>query len=205
MNRNHFTIFALLATGLLATATTRAEDAADPTARMRDALRNTMLQLRNAQNDNATLQAAKDESDKAAKALQAKVDVLTRQLKDDEDLLAKSKAEAAQQTLQIATYESNLTEWKAQYKKLGELQTKTEQQRSTLAAQNIVLQRRVDDLENKNIELYKTGSEILTRYKNFGLGTALLAREPFVGVTKVKLENLVQGYGDQLLNQKDKP
>ncbi|MGC3989374.1 MAG: hypothetical protein QM796_06785 [Chthoniobacteraceae bacterium] len=85
------------------------------------------------------------------------------------------------------------------------MQTKTEQQRSTLAAQNIVLQRRVDDLENKNMELFKTGNEILTRYKNFGLGTALLAREPFVGVTKVKLENLVQGYNDQLLNQKDKP
>jgi predicted nucleic acid-binding Zn-ribbon protein len=203
MNRPTFSLFAL---ALLLTASVRAEDAAaDPLARMRDALRNTILQLRSAQNDNATLQAAKDESDKANQALQAKVAALTKQTKDDADALAEAKLEAGRQEVQIATYEKNLVEWKAQYQKLGGLATKTEQERARLAGQNILLQRRVDDLENKNIELYKTGSEILKRYRDFGLGTALLAREPFVGVTKVKLENLVQGYGDALLDHKDKP
>jgi len=205
MNRNCFlTIVFGLAVCTLPAAL-KADEAADPLARMRDALRNTMLQLRSAQNDNAALQAKQAESDKANQALQAKVDALTKQTKDDADLLAKAKAESERQTLQIATYEKNLAEWKAQYQKLQELQTKTEQSRQKFTAQSILLQRRVDDLENKNRELYKTGSEILTRYEKFSLGEALLAREPFVGVTRVKLQNLVQGYGDELLNQKDKP
>jgi len=205
MNRNLFSFLAVALLGCLLTGIAHAEDAADPVARMRDALRNTILQLRAAQNDNAALQAKQADAEKANKALQSKVDELTKELKDANDSLAKAKIDATRQEVQITTYEQNLAEWKAQFGKLQDLQSKTEQARQKYAAQGILLQRRVDDLENKNRELYKTGSEILQRYKDFSLGTALLAREPFVGVTKVKLETLVQGYGDDLLDHKDKP
>ena len=47
--------------------------------------------------------------------------------------------------------------------------------------------------------------EILTRYQQFGLGQALAAREPFTGNAKVKLQNIVQDYGDKILNQTAKP
>ena len=63
----------------------------------------------------------------------------------------------------------------------------------------------MDDLETKNTNLFQIGSEILTRYEKFGLGEALAAKEPFVGTTRVKLENQVQGYEDKLLNQKSTP
>ena len=43
------------------------------------------------------------------------------------------------------------------------------------------------------------------RLENFSYGTALAAREPFVGATRVKLENEVQGYKDKLLDPKLKP
>ena len=59
----------------------------------------------------------------------------------------------------------------------------------------------MDDRELKNLELYKTGREILTRYEKFGLGDAIGAKEPFVGLSRVKLENLVQDYKSKLLNQ----
>ena len=36
-------------------------------------------------------------------------------------------------------------------------------------------------------------------------GEALTAREPFVGVTRVKFENLIQDYQDKLADQKIKP
>jgi hypothetical protein len=51
------------------------------------------------------------------------------------------------------------------------------------------------------LELYKLGNEILTRYEKFGLGEALQAKEPFVGVSRVKLQALVQDYKDKLLDQ----
>jgi hypothetical protein len=48
------------------------------------------------------------------------------------------------------------------------------------------------------------GKEILERYEKFGLGTALTAREPFVGTTRVRLQNLVQEYSDKLSEQRIK-
>jgi hypothetical protein len=56
----------------------------------------------------------------------------------------------------------------------------------------------VKDRERRNLELYETGKEILERYRSFGLGKAISAREPFTGLAKVKLEEQVQGYQSQL-------
>jgi hypothetical protein len=67
------------------------------------------------------------------------------------------------------------------------------------------LKNRGDDLRRRNNELFKLGNEILSRYEHFGLGTALTAREPFTGITKVKLQSLVQDYQDKLAEQKVKP
>ncbi len=53
--------------------------------------------------------------------------------------------------------------------------------------------------------MYKIGTEVLTRYENFGLGTALTAREPFTGSTRVRMQNLAQDLGDKLADQRIKP
>lgn len=50
--------------------------------------------------------------------------------------------------------------------------------------------------------MYQVGVEILNRYENFGLGDALLAREPFVGTTRVKFQNLIQQDQDQLTDSR---
>jgi len=68
--------------------------------------------------------------------------------------------------------------------------------------QNIMLHRLVDDREAKNLDLYTTANEILTRYEKFSLGDALSAKEPFVGATRVKLLELVQDYKDKLMTEK---
>ena len=73
-----------------------------------------------------------------------------------------------------------------------------------LAGESIVLKRKLEDRERKNAELFKLGNEILTRYEKFGLGDALAAREPFTGLARVKLENLVQDYQDKIADQKVK-
>jgi hypothetical protein len=60
----------------------------------------------------------------------------------------------------------------------------------------------VADRETKNLELFKTGNEILDRYEKFSLGDALGAKEPFIGITRVKLQEFVQDYKDKLTAQK---
>ena len=63
----------------------------------------------------------------------------------------------------------------------------------------------VADREAKNRELYRLANEILTRYEKFGLGDALAAREPFTGITRTKLENLVQDYSDKIADARVQP
>jgi cell division protein FtsB len=178
---------------------------------MRQALRDTMLQLRDAQNQVVTLQATQAQSDKDKADLQAKVDALTAQVKTLTDqaatdkaasdkAIADLKAEVADQTGQIARLNDGLKQWKDAYNQSAALATATEAARAQLAMQAALLQRTVDDRETKNLALYKTGMEILKRYEAFGLGDALAAKEPFVGSTRVKLENLVQDYKNRLLD-----
>src|SRR5450755_4718024 len=60
--------------------------------RLREALRNTMLQLRDAQNQIVTLQTAQTQSDKDNADLKAKVDAQSGQIKDLTDQAASDKA-----------------------------------------------------------------------------------------------------------------
>ena len=53
--------------------------------------------------------------------------------------------------------------------------------------------------------MFKVANEILVRYERFGLGDALTAREPFTGITRVKLQSLFEDYQDKLTDQKIKP
>jgi chromosome segregation ATPase len=184
--------------------------------RMRETLRNTMQQLNDAQNQVAILQVAQAQSDKDKADLTAKVDALNAQLKTlaeqsaaDRDTAAKSIAtlndQVATQKKQLAAFTEALAQWKVAYNQMAQLAKNTEEARAMLAADKILLQRLVDDRELKNAELYKTGTEILDRYEKFSLGDAITAKEPFVGVTRVRLQNLVQDYQDKLLDERISP
>src|SRR5207244_3713477 len=62
----------------------RAADQASPgELKMREALRNTMLQLRTAETERANLQAAQAEMDQKNKTLASQVEALTKQIADD--------------------------------------------------------------------------------------------------------------------------
>jgi hypothetical protein len=177
--------------------------------RLRGQLRSTMLQLRDAQNQVATLQSAQAEDEKQKKALTDQVDALTKQSAADKDAATKSiadlNAKVTDQTTLINQMKDALDKWKDAYNKAVEVANTKEAQRAKFESQAIVLQRRVEDDENKNLALYNLGKEVLNRYEKFGLGTAITSREPFVGITKVKLENLVQDYSDKLMDLTVKP
>ena len=210
MRRKFPIILLCLFASFLANSKVRAADQANsPEERLRGMLRSTMLQLRDAQNQVATLQSAQTESEKAKKELGDRLDELTKQAAADKDAATKAiadfNAKVTDQNTLISQMKDALDKWKDAYNKAVELANTKEAQRAKFESQAIALQRRVEDDETKNLALYDLGKDILSRYEKFGLGTAITAREPFVGITKVKLQNLVQDYSDKLLDQTIKP
>jgi hypothetical protein len=177
--------------------------------KMRDQLRNAMLQLRTIQGERDTLAASKTQLEQEKTALQTKFDSLVKQAAADKEAsdktVAAMDAKIAANELEISNLRTSLEKWKASQAQAVELARKTESERQKLALRKIELERQVADQQMKNTAMFKVGNEILDRYEKFGLGTAITAREPFVGITRVKLQNLVQDYGDRLVDQKIKP
>ena len=184
--------------------------------RMRETLRNTMVQLQTAEADKVTLQTQLTESDQKNKDLTSQAESLSKKIAeqtkqaaaektDHEKKLTELNATVANRDQEIARLNEALAKWKEGYGKVTAIARSKEAERAQLASKVIVLDRKVAERERQNLELYKTGKEILTRYENFGLGSALLAREPFTGVARVKLQTQVQDYQDKLMDQKVKP
>jgi hypothetical protein len=184
-----------------------ADDATE--TRLRETLRSTVLQLRDAQNQMATLQNSQAESDQKNKELTDQVALLKKHSIEDKSIadntIAGLETKAAAQDAEIAKLLDALEKWKADDRQFHDTAGVAEAERAKLAEDNFVLQRRVAYLETKNVQLFTLGNEILSRYENFSLGNAISAKEPFVGVTRVKLENLVQDYSDKLLDQRAAP
>jgi chromosome segregation ATPase len=184
-----------------------ADDASE--ARLRETLRSTVLQLRDAQNQIATLQGTQADSDGKNKALADQLALLKKHATDDKAVadtaITALTAKAAGQAAEIDKLKELLGKWQTAYRQAHDDAGVAGEERAKLAEDKIVLQRRVDYLETKNVELFKVGNEILDRYEDFSLGNALSAKEPFVGVTRVKLENLIQDYQDKLLDQRAAP
>jgi len=196
----------------------RAQDDTQSTTetRLRDALRNTMQQLQDAQGQIATLQATQTQSDQDNTALKAKIDALnsqvaaiTKQSADDkadsDKSIADLKAQNADLNTQIGKLNDALAAWEKDDKQYVQLDKANEAARAQLAIQAAILQRTVDDRETKNLALYNLGNEILTRYEKFSLGDALGAKEPFTGLAQVKLQELVQDYKDKISDQRVTP
>ena len=166
--------------------------------KMREQLRATMLQLRTAETERAALQAAQAENEQKVKTLTAQVESLTKSSS------AAEKA-AADQAAELTRMRELVGRWEAAHSQASQTAQAKEAERAKLAGENIVLKRRVADQQRRNAELFRIGNEILTRLEKFSVGDAIAAKEPFTGLMRVKLENLVQDYGDAIADQRIKP
>jgi chromosome segregation ATPase len=201
MRKQLFTLLALAA--LLAPTTLHADEASNE-ARLKEALKNYILQLRTVTADRDNLQAQVTD-------LQSQKDTLTQQLADltkksadrakaDAGTIGVLKGQVSDQEDSITQLQATLAKWQAAERQAATIATDTEAKRAKLADLCIHLQRIVDDQKRKNEEMYQTGMEVLDRYEKFGLGDALFAKEPFVGITRTKFETLVQDYEDKLVD-----
>ncbi|MDB6080538.1 MAG: hypothetical protein JWO82_4285 [Akkermansiaceae bacterium] len=170
-------------------------------AKLREALRNTMTQLRTAQTDLATAQSAQAAAEAQVKDLTLKAEATAKQVTADQ-LEARKKLEAAvvtneQLETMLKAAKAKLEEYGVKFPQLIDLAKATEAERAKLADENSVLKARVRDHKAQNLELFRLANEILTRYEKFGVGDALKAREPFTGITRARLETQVQDYRDK--------
>jgi len=196
MKTKNYALLLTIAVGCLLAAPVNADD-----ARVKQMLQTLTGRLRAAETERNTLLSDKAQLEQEKKTLTGKVDALNKQVAEDK---AKLDTLDAKQKELDDTKES-LAKWKAAYEQIQTAARKSDAERSKLASESILLKRRVDDRERKNLELFKTANEILTRYEKFGLGEALSAKEPFTGITRVKLENQVQDYQDKIADERVKP
>ncbi len=190
-----------------------AADPPDPSLKLREQLRGVMLQLRTAQTESANAQAAQAAAELKGKELEAKiaelekntVALIKRSNSDKtaaEESIAGLNNKLAERDQRIIQFTEALEKWKTGYQKAAEVARSKEDARAGLAAEVIVHKRTIADRERKNIALFNTSNEILDRFEGYALGKALQAREPFIGTTRVKVENLVQGYQDKILDNR---
>jgi len=177
--------------------------------KLRESLRNTMLQLRTSENDKAVAQAAQAEAEEKVKALTEQVEKITKQLAADKTAADKAATELQikidERDKEMASLKGQLEKSFVDNKNITDIARTKEAQRAKLEEQTILLNRRVADQQTKNASMFKIANEILTRYEKFGLGDALTAREPFTGITRVKLQSLFEEYQDKLVDQRIKP
>lgn len=173
--------------------------------KLRESLRNTMIQLRDSNAKLATAQSAQADDETKIADLQTQLEALTKKSTSEKKVADQTiddlKTKLATDDLQIAHLSESLGKWKLGYAKMAEYAKQTEGKRAELASKIVLLDRRIADQQVKNAEMYRLGNEVLDRYAKFGLGTAISAREPFVGITKVKFQTLVQDYENKLTDQ----
>ncbi len=197
----------------LSPAITRAAGEADPDAKLREALRTTAVQLRTAQTDLANAQATTAAAEARSKTLEKQLADANARLAGEAKRAAEDKT-TAEQTIatlsnkladrdkRLKEYDEAIAKWKASWQQATDLARTTGDEKTRLSAEAARLKTTLADRERKNLALFNTSLEILQRYENHALGKAILAKEPFIGTTRVKIENLVQGYNDRILDNR---
>lgn len=194
-------------------ASLHAAEEADPSIKLREQLRSTILQLRTSQVEAANAQALQAAAEAKSKELETKIAdlekrnaAMAKQANAEkiaaEESIATLNNKLADRDKRIIQLNEALAKWKDGYNKAAAVARTKEEERAQLASEAIVLKRTVADRETKNIALFNTSTEILERFENYSLGKALGAREPFISTTRVKVENLVQGYKDRIVENR---
>ncbi|MFZ4773793.1 MAG: hypothetical protein ACOYM3_00425 [Terrimicrobiaceae bacterium] len=200
---------ALLLIVVLAVPLRAAEETNEVETKLREALRTTMLKLRDAQGLVATAQAAQIAAEEKIKELTAKTEALNKDLMSERsastNMMAELNTKLEERGTVITSLQAKLEKWKKSYAEVTAFAAHKESERAKWEGRAIKADRQVGNLQVKNLEMYQAGMETLKRFEKFGLGEAILAREPFVGTTKVKLENLIQDQADKLTDARPQP
>jgi chromosome segregation ATPase len=198
MRKNAFVFASVLA----AIAVSSDAHAQSETDRLREALRGATAQVRALEDQRTSLQAQNAEVTRARDALKSEVDA------------AKAQAKKAEADYRQAVREFNdrledrnqaLEKWKDAYTEAATVARTKDGERAKFEAESKTYKASTKACTLKNKELVKVGRELLTRYEGVTFIDTAIASEPLVALRRVEIQNLLQDYGDKVLNQKVDP
>ena len=136
----------------------------------------------------------------------AKAQFMLRQLSSERDAL---QAENAQLKADLGTVKAKktssdgaLVKSKETLREIQENLDKTLAEKQVAEASAAERGRQVEQCTTKNTKLYQLNSELLQRYASKGVMDAMARREPFTGLKKVEMENLIQDLQEKLDEQR---
>ncbi len=201
---------ALLPLLLLICTPVQAQDTAE--SRLREMLRRTTIDLRAAQDSQATLQASLDQEKQKTATLQKQVDDLTAKLaqpakpsvSDQEVAQLRADLQAAQ--AKAASLEPGLKQWQDAYQKAAETARAKDADSRAATTRLTEAERQAGVCAAANTKLIGVANDILHLYQTQSFRSILLGSyEPLLGLKKVELENTVQDYEDKIQDQKYRP
>jgi hypothetical protein len=185
-----------LVTLLAVIAPAPAEEPGAAEAQLRDALRNTMLQLREAQAKTAEMEATAVQAEMAADRAKKETAALQSQLVDERNTAANQAAELraaiARGEDQAIALGAQVAKWEKDYRALTERTRKSEYELAKARGRNTVLERAVAEQQVKLTEMKTIADDILDRYAAHSFGRTMLAREPFISVNRASLQTIMQ-------------
>ncbi|MFZ4483321.1 MAG: hypothetical protein ACOYOL_04990 [Chthoniobacterales bacterium] len=164
--------------------------------KLREALRNTMLQVREEQAKSAGMEASMVQSQQEAEKLKKEVASLQAQMLEERNTAANQTSELrgvlGQAKDRITSLETQVAKWEKDYAAMVDRARKAEAATIQAKGRISTLERTVAEQQVKNVEMKRTADEILDRYAAHSMGATVLAREPFVSVNRAKLQTIMQ-------------
>ncbi len=197
---------------LLGLVQAQAQQKDDPESRLRAALRTATVQLRQLEDQNATLQAKQSENERDTLALTQKAAAQEEELaklrsdaKETQTALQQAKDQLQSVSAALDQERANFGKLQAAYQEAATMARTRDADATRFEASLVETRQRADNCQDKNDKLYKLGLEILGLYDKKGVFQSLASSEPVTGIKRVELENLVQDYQDKLLDNKVQP
>lgn len=194
---------ALGAAGLLAVSTTDGgAQAQSETDRLRDALRSATMQVRALEDQRAANQAKIAEITRARDALKLEAEAAKAQAKKVE---ADYRTAVKEFNERLEERNQTLEKWKDAYAEAATVARTKDGERAKFEADWKAAKAATNACVVKNQELVRAGRDLLGHIQGVTLGDAFLGSEPVTGLRRVQIQNLLQDYGDRILNQKVVP
>ena len=169
---------------------------AEVETKLREALRNTMLQVRDAQAKTAEMEGAMVASQAETEKLKKELASAREELVEERNIAANQatelRAELAARDDKILSLEAQGAKWQKDYAAVIQQARKMQAEAGQSKARNTVLERAVAEQQVKNVEMKQAADQILDRYSKHSVGATILAREPFISVNRAKLQTIMQ-------------
>lgn len=201
----HRCLATLLAFSIVAVAPARAQDASAE-ARLREALRNTTIELRALQDSQAALTAQLDQAKQERDALKQQLEAAKNAPPVADPQVAQLRDAVAALQQQNGALQTGLQKWQTGYQQAADLARAKDSESRQLGGKLTQQSSRLEACTAANGKLIAVANDILHLYRTQSFRSLLVGSyEPLLGFKKVELENLVQDYEDKIEDQRLQP